>query len=427
MKKVAFHTLGCKVNYYDECWIRENLPAGFEEVKFTEKADFYIINSCAVTKKAQMESRRYAHQAKRRNPEARVIYTGCGAEIADEDLIEKGWADFVIGTSMKEKVIDAVKGAITPGIYRANSRKMKEVKCFGTTSFTTTRGFLKIQEGCDLMCTYCIVPYTRGKSRSVPVKIVIGELEKLFRMGFKEVVITGIHLGLYGKDTGESLEELLKEIARREDFTRIRLTSLDPHEVSDEMLKIIADSRNIMPHFHLSFQSGCDILLKRMGRRYTVKDLENVVNKIRRLFDNPSIGVDVIVGFPGETDEMFKKTKELLEKLEINYIHPFTYSDRPGTPSTKFPGRVDPVVKHERIREMKLLDSKLREKWAEKNLNRQLNVLTEEIKEGYWFGYGENYLPVLIHPDDRVEANNIYRVKVIQRRGKYGIGKVIRT
>ncbi len=422
VKKVAFHTLGCKVNYYDECWIREHLPEEFIEVKFTEKADFYIINSCAVTKKAEMESRRYAHQAKKRNPDAVVIYTGCGAEIGDNDLIEKEWADYIVGTSSKEDVIKILKGKLPAGIYRGNARKLRNIHCLGTTSFTTTRAFLKIQEGCDLMCTYCIVPYTRGKSRSIPIKQVIDEMKKITDAGYKEIVIVGIHLALFGKDRGESIEDLLTEISKHPEFPRVRLTSLDPHEVSDRFLKIIADSPNLLPHFHLSFQSGDDELLKKMGRRYRVKDLIKVVYAIKKLFSNPSIGVDVIVGFPGETEEMFLRTRDLLLDLEISYIHPFTYSDRPLAPSRNFPSKIPFEIKHKRMKEMKKIDKILREKWAQKNIGREEKVLIEETKEGYWFGYAGNYLPILI--EGELKPNKIYPVKITSVKGRFAIGRV---
>ncbi len=425
VKKIAFHTLGCKVNYYDETWIRGHLPEDFIEVSFKEDADFYIVNSCAVTKKAQQESRRYAHQAKKRNPFAVVIYTGCGAEIGDDDLIDKGWADYVVGTSKKENILKILRGEVPPGIYRDELRSLKELKCFGDTIFTTTRAFLKIQEGCDLMCTYCVVPYTRGKSRSVPIGRVIEEMEKIFSAGYKEVVIVGIHLGLYGKERGESFEKLLWEISRRKRFLRVRLTSLDPNEVSERFLKIILDSPNIVPHFHLSFQTGCDILLKKMGRRYRVRDIVRVVDKIYRFFQNPSIGVDVIVGFPGETEKMFERTRQLLLDLGVSYIHPFTYSDRPYAPSSTFSDKVPSEIKHERMKEMKRIDRMLREKWAMANEGKVLSVLVEEKKDNGWFGYAENYLPVLT--GGKLTPNMIYKVKVIASKGRFGYGKLIET
>ncbi len=425
MKRIAFHTLGCKVNYYDECWIRENLPEDFEEVKFNEEADFYIINSCAVTKKAEQESRRYSHQAKKRNPQAIVIYTGCGAEIGGDDLIEKGWADFVVGNSRKEQIVEILQGNTHEKILRSNSRKLDTLKCVGTTSFTTTRAFLKIQEGCDLMCTYCVVPYTRGRSRSATIERVIEEMKRITDHGYREIVIVGIHLALFGKERGENLEKLLLEISRHPEFKRVRLTSLDPHEVTEELLRIIADSPNILPHFHLSFQSGHDELLKKMGRRYRVEDLVNVVERIKKLFDNPSIGVDVIVGFPGETDKMFERTRDLLLDLGINYIHPFTYSDRPGAPSGRFANKIPSEIKHKRMREMKRIDKILREEWARANIGRRTRVLVEEKKGELWFGYAENYLPVLVNGD--LISNEIYTVEITTSEGRFGIGRTERT
>lgn len=424
-KKVYIKTFGCKVNFYDENYFVERLKENFCISDNYEDADIYIVNSCTVTGKAESESRRFAGKMKNLFPDSVVIYTGCGAEVCGEDYLDRYGIDFIVGNSSKREVVNIVKDLTEEKIYKENSRFLDLIDITGVKNFSSTRAFLKIQEGCDLFCSYCIVPFTRGKSRSLKIQEVLRQMRVLADNGYNEIVLVGIHVGLFGFDNNENLLMLLKAINNEKIVSRVRLTSLDPHEVTDELFNEIAGSEVILPHFHLSFQSGNDGILKRMGRRYKVAHLVNVVNKIVDNIDVVGIGVDIIVGFPGESNEDFMNTFKLLNDLPINYIHPFTYSDRPMTASVKFADKVSNIDKKNRMHKILEIDNMKRRNWAESSVGSKRQVLLEDYKNGVYSGYSEDYLPVKVYCENTDLHNKVVDVIINSTEGKNVTGTII--
>jgi threonylcarbamoyladenosine tRNA methylthiotransferase MtaB len=407
MLRVAITTLGCKVNQYDTATIEDRLRAeGYTLVPFTETADVYIVNSCTVTNQADAESRQLARRAKRYNPAARVIMTGCYAQVNPKSVARVLEVDHVIGLNRLDDLLRAVRAELAERIAVSNLRKAEGgqapgIDTLGAVTFSgQTRAFLKIQEGCDLFCTFCIVPMSRGKSRSVPPRVVLEQLDRLADQGFQEVVLTGIHLGGYGEDLDPrvSLAWLLEVIEERKPVPRVRLSSIDPHELSDSLIHLLAQAETLCPHLHIPLQSGDDTILSRMRRRYDTALARDVLTQLRETLPSAALGTDLIVGFPGEGETEFARTLQFLEESPFTYFHVFPYSVRNGTTAAKFTDKVLQPVIDARARQVRKLGAQKKAAFARCFVSHTLPVLFEHTRDrasGLLRGYSRNYLRVL--------------------------------
>lgn len=377
--RVSFYTLGCRMNQFDTDLMRSKfMESGYEVVSFEELADIYIVNTCTVTTGGDRSSRQALYQAKRRNPKAVVVATGCYAQVKPQELTSLNEVDLVVGNTHKSEILKLVeeflekknKKAVVGEIFRQN-----ELKNFDTVLyFEESRPFLKVQEGCNKFCTFCVIPFARGKVRSAPKDKVIEQVKLLADRGFEEVVLSGTQLSQYGWDIGSSLHELLLDLLKVEGIKLIRLSSMHIKELSKELIDLIATEDRIAPHFHLSLQSGSDRILALMERGYTREDYLQVVNLILESRPESAIGTDIIVGFPTESDKDFEDTYRFVEELPFAYLHVFPYSDRPFTRASKLKGKVQERVKKERVRILNKLDSNKRVEFYRKNLGRKLRA-----------------------------------------------------
>ncbi|NOT56030.1 MAG: tRNA (N(6)-L-threonylcarbamoyladenosine(37)-C(2))-methylthiotransferase MtaB [Deltaproteobacteria bacterium] len=435
--RIAMTTLGCKVNQYDTATIEDRLKAeGHECVPFAEMADVYIVNSCTVTNQADAESRQLARRAKRQNPSARVIMTGCYAQVNPKAVAKVPEIDYVIGLNRLDDIVRAVKNEVAvERISVSNLRKEGEtprVDTLGALTFSgQTRAFLKIQEGCDLFCTFCIVPMSRGKSRSVPPRVVLEQLDRLAEQGFQEIVLTGIHLGGYGEDLDPavSLTWLLEAIEERRPVPRIRVSSLDPHEISDELIHLLAQAETLCPHLHIPLQAGEDTTLTRMRRRYDTALARDVLLKLREALPHAALGTDLIVGFPGESDEAFARTFTFLEESPLTYFHVFPYSVRSGTTAAKFADKVPQPVIDARSRAIRKLGEQKKAAFARTFVGQPLPVLFEHTRDknsGLLKGYGRNYVRVMATGDDTY-MNREVAVTVTRTSGETAWGEIERV
>lgn len=422
--RVAFATLGCKVNQYDTAAMQTALREGCEAVPFAEGADVYVVNSCTVTDRADAASRQLARRARRLNPTARVILTGCFAQTSPQraNLPE---VDYVIGVSRLPDILRAVHGQIPADEGRVlvgNLRRAQEVSTLGAESFPGhTRAFLKVQEGCDLFCTFCIVPMARGRSRSVPPRRVLADLDRLAGLGFREAVLTGIHLGGYGRDLDPplTLADLVEMIAEAAPLPRIRLSSVDPPEVTPRLLELIAGSPVLCEHLHVPIQAGGDGTLRRMRRLYDAALVRDVVAEIHRTLPGAGLGTDVIAGFPGESDHDFAATEALLAEAGFTYLHVFPYSSRRGTTAAKAADQIAPAVVRRRAQALRQLDAVQRRRFADACVGRSLEVLVEATRDptgGRLMGYSRNYARVLFDGPDGL-TNREVRVQAVAREG----------
>ena len=432
--KAALLALGCKVNSYETERIREDMvSAGFEIVDFSEKADVYIVNTCSVTNIADRKSRQMLHKAKTMNPSALIVATGCYVQTAekDEKLLEA--ADILIGNNHKsdivkiiqEKLNECGKGDITPLIDDIGCEN--SVEDLSITDYPErSRAFVRIEDGCNQFCTYCIIPYARGRVRSRETDEILEEIRSLADKGFKEVVITGIHLSSFGIKNYENdlkknewnykpLLDLIQETGKIKGIERIRLGSLEPRIICKEFIDGLKSVESFCPHFHLSLQSGCDTVLKRMNRHYTAEEFLEKCELLRENFDRPAITTDVITGFPGETDEEFAISEEMLEKAAFSKMHIFKYSRRKGTVADRMPGQLTESVKHERAVKLQELDNRMHKSYAESFVGQEVRVLIEEENDEYMEGLTERYLSVRIKKQDGSceNINTFKSVKVL--------------
>ncbi|RMH80632.1 MAG: tRNA (N(6)-L-threonylcarbamoyladenosine(37)-C(2))-methylthiotransferase MtaB [Acidobacteria bacterium] len=381
--KVSVLTLGCRSNFFDTELIAQSFrQEGYEIVSFDDVADVYIVNTCTVTAGADRSSRQAIHRAKRKNPNALVVATGCYAQVNPQTLASMEEVDLVVGNTHKRRILELVKEFLESKrekVYVGNVFKQSELQNFDiVTYFEKARPFVKVQEGCNRFCTFCVIPFARGKVRSVPEDRVLREIELLADRGFQEVVLTGTQLSQYGWDLGSSLYKLLKRLLEIKGIELIRLSSLYPSEIDGGLLELICSEDRIAPHFHLSLQSGSDRILELMGRDYRVENYVKLVEFILSRRPHSSIGTDIIVGFPSESEEDFLQTRRLLEELPIAYMHPFPYSDRPFTKASRMKEKVHPGVKEERVRALKELDEKKREEFLERNRGKSLRAVVLE-------------------------------------------------
>jgi threonylcarbamoyladenosine tRNA methylthiotransferase MtaB len=411
--RVAITTLGCKVNQYDAATIEDRLrDVGHAIVPFSETADVYIVNSCTVTNQADAESRQLARRARRANPTACVIMTGCYAQVNPKAVAKVPEVDYVIGLNRLEDLLRAVANDGTLArVSVSNLRKPHEtprVDTLGAMTFSgQTRAFLKIQEGCDLFCTFCIVPMSRGKSRSVSPRTVLEQLDRLAAQGFQEIVLTGIHLGGYGEDLDPqvNLVWLLEAIEERKPVPRIRISSLDPHEISESLIRLLLQSQTLCPHLHIPLQAGADHTLARMRRRYDTTLARHVLARLRENLPHASLGTDLIVGFPGEGDEEFSQTVTFLEESPFTYFHVFPYSVRSGTTAAKLSGKVPQPVIDARSRQVRKLGEAKKAAFSRNFIGQTLSVLFEHTRDrntGLLKGYSRNYIRVLADGGDEL-------------------------
>lgn len=404
--KAALHNLGCKVNAYETEAMQQILEeAGYEIVPFSEYADVYVINTCSVTNMADRKSRQMLHRAKKQNPDAIVVGAGCYVQTKEAQALVDESIDIVIGNNKKHELVPLLRE------YEASHRKMAcvadinhEKQAYEESSLSRTaehtRAFIKVQDGCNQFCTYCIIPFARGRVRSRELPDVLQEIRTLAKSGYREVVLTGIHLSSYGVDNGESLLHLIEAVHELEGIERIRLGSLEPRIVTDVFAKRLSELPKICPHFHLSLQSGCDTVLSRMNRRYDTAEYEVGCALLRRYFEHPAITTDVIVGFPGETDEEFETTERYLERIHFYEMHIFQYSRREGTKAAAMPDQVPEAVKKERSEKLLALGHRMSEEFRRYYLGRQVTALLEEefLYDGkrYYTGYTKEYVKVAV-------------------------------
>ncbi len=407
--KAALHNLGCKVNAYETEAMQQILEeAGYEIVPFSEYADVYVINTCSVTNMADRKSRQMLHRAKKQNPDAIVVGAGCYVQTKEAQALVDESIDIVIGNNKKHELVPLLRE------YEASHRKTAcvadinhEKQAYEELSLSRTaehtRAFIKVQDGCNQFCTYCIIPFARGRVRSRELPDVLQEIRTLAKSGYREVVLTGIHLSSYGVDNGESLLHLIEAVHELEGIERIRLGSLEPRIVTDAFAKRLSELPKICPHFHLSLQSGCDTVLSRMNRRYDTAEYEVGCALLRRYFEHPAITTDVIVGFPGETDEEFETTERYLERIHFYEMHIFQYSRREGTKAAAMPDQVPEAVKKERSEKLLALGHRMSEEFRRYYLGRQVTALLEEefLYDGkrYYTGYTKEYVKVAVETE----------------------------
>lgn len=429
MKKVALHNLGCKVNSYEIDVMQQMLQKNnYEIVDFEQKADIYIVNTCSVTSIADRKSRQMLHKAKKNNPKSIVVAVGCYVQTGTEAILKDEGIDLAIGNNKKKDLVEILeqflleKGMHTEDktlhdttIIDINHTKEYEEMTLEQTA-EHTRAYIKIQDGCNQFCTYCIIPYARGRVRSRKKEDIIREIEGLVARGYKEVVLTGIHISSYGTDFGQAgLLDLVQSIHEIEGIYRIRLGSLEPRIVTKEFATELAKLPKVCPHFHLSLQSGSAETLKRMNRHYTPGEYLKGVEELRKAFVNPAITTDVIVGFPGETEEEFEETKQFLEKINLYEMHIFKYSVRTGTIAAKMPGQVPDMIKAQRSDVLLEMEKRLSREYRELYVGQEVSVLFEEEKEilgeNYQIGHTSQYVKVAYKTDKNL-SNQIVSGKV---------------
>ncbi len=418
-KKVAFYTLGCKLNFSETSTIARNFVSeGFERVEFDEVADIYVINTCSVTDNADKRFKSIVKNALQKNEDAFLIAVGCYAQLKPEELAAVDGVDLVLGATEKFNVTSYINDLTKNNVGEIYSCEIEDADFYvGSYSIgDRTRAFLKVQDGCDYKCTYCTIPLARGISRSDTLENVLENAREISTKGIKEIVLTGVNIGDYGK--GEfgnkkhehTFLELVKELDQIDGIHRLRISSIEPNLLKDETIDFVAKSNTFVPHFHIPLQSGSDELLKKMKRRYLTDLYSNRVSKIKETMSNACIGVDVIVGFPGETEELFLETYNFLNQLDISYLHVFSYSERPNTAAASFEGVVPKKIRAKRSKMLRGLSAKMRRAFYETQLGNTLTVLFEsENKDGYIHGFTENYVKVK-HPWNPEFVNTLHKV-----------------
>lgn len=414
MKKAALHNLGCKVNAYETEAMQHLLEeAGYEIVPFTQKADVYVINTCSVTNMADRKSRQMLHKAKKNNPDSIVVAAGCYVQTSEKEVLNDLSVDIVIGNDRKHGLVRLLEeyslDSVNDTVDDINDGKHDFEELFIDQTKEHTRAFIKVQDGCNQFCSYCIIPYARGRVRSRRFENVIAEVERLAANGFKEVVLTGIHLSSYGVDFEEAtgLLELIQAVNAVKGIERIRLGSLEPKIVTEHFASELSKLDKICPHFHLSLQSGCDATLKRMNRKYTTKEYERGCELLRKYFVHPAITTDVIVGFPGETEEEFEQTKAYLEHIHFYEMHIFKYSKRKGTRAAVMPDQIDEQIKAARSEKLIALGHDMSKEFRKFYIGKNEEVLFEEKAvigdKEYFVGYTKEYVKVAKETAENLE------------------------
>jgi len=421
MKKVAFHTLGCKLNFSETSTIARSCEdEGYEKVDFKEHADIYVLNTCSVTENADKECKRLVRQVLKVNNEAFVVIIGCFAQLKPEEIAKFEGVDLVLGATEKFKLSSYLNDLSKQDIAEVHSCEIEDADFFeGAYSIgDRTRAFLKVQDGCDYKCTYCTIPLARGISRSDKLQNVLNNAKEISERDIKEIVLTGVNIGDYGKgEFGNKTHEhtfleLVKALDNVEGISRLRISSIEPNLLKDETIDFVSNSKIFVPHFHIPLQSGSDKLLKKMKRRYLTGLYKERVARIKEKMPDCCIGVDVIVGFPGETEELFQETYDLLNALDISYLHVFTYSERANTEAVEMDGVIDKAVRHQRSKMLRILSAKKKRAFYEKNIGSTRTVLFEhDNRDGFIQGFTENYVKVKV-PYDPGLRNQTIKVKL---------------
>lgn len=427
MKKFNIHTMGCKANQFESAIIEEDLiKNGLEKVKDVKDADFYILNSCSVTHKSDNEAMYLLRAAKHKNPNVVTIATGCMAQIEKEELLKNDFIDYVVGNDEKLHLYEIINSDTK--FLAKDILKLAEFSKVELIDTTKTRASLKIQDGCDNRCTYCIIWKARGKSRSADSDFIVEQINNFSKHGFKEVMLTGIHIGQWGKEFGLTLLDLLKEIEKRTTIERYRLGSLNPTEITDELLDFLSKSDKFCPHFHLSLQSANDKTLRSMNRFYKTEDYLAQIDKINDIFELPFLGSDIIAGFAGETDEDFEISRENLSKSGLTQIHTFPYSIRKGTIGASMPNQNSDEVKNRRATIIKEISKQKFKEFVNKNLGRVCEVLIEKHPDkhsGNLKGMTRNYLTVQIVPNRNDLFNTLQQVRLTEYKDGIIFGELI--
>lgn len=414
-RTVAFYTLGCKLNFAETSTIARTFEAaGYRRVQWEEKADIYVVNTCTVTDNADKRFRYLVHGVLRRNPEAYIIAVGCYAQTNPDEISRTGGVDLVLGAKDKFKITEYLSSIEKTPATQIHSCDIADVDTYdGSYSLSErTRAFLKIQDGCDYRCTYCTIPLARGRSRSQGLESVIASAEKIVAAGTYEIVLTGVNTGDWGRGlgTGQKFFDLVKALDNVEGLRRVRISSIEPNLITDEILEYIASGDKFMPHFHIPLQSGCDDILRAMKRRYLTPLYRSRIEKIKELMPHACIGADVIVGFPGETDARFDETYRFISSLDVSYLHVFTYSERENTPAWSMPGSVPANVRAKRSKVLHLLGGRKKAAFYRDQLGSVRPVLFEsENKDGMISGFTDNYVKVRLPWEDGL-ANTIRNV-----------------
>ncbi|MEC0183249.1 tRNA (N(6)-L-threonylcarbamoyladenosine(37)-C(2))-methylthiotransferase MtaB [Paenibacillus peoriae] len=438
MPSVAFYTLGCKVNFYDTEAIWQLFKKeGYEQVEFDEQtADVYLINTCTVTNTGDKKSRQIIRRAIRRNPDAIVAVTGCYAQTSPAEIMDIPGVDLVIGTQDRDKIIPFVKEiqeSRQPVNAVRNIMKTRVFEEMDVPDFAHhTRAFLKIQDGCNNFCTFCIIPWSRGLSRSRDAASIIAQARQLVHAGYKEIVLTGIHTGGYGDDMENyDLSDLLWDLEKVEGLERIRISSIEASQIDEKMLDVLKRSNKLVRHFHIPLQAGDDTVLKRMRRKYTTEEFYNKMLMIRKAMPDVAITTDVIVGFPGETDEMFRNGYELMKKIGFSEMHVFPYSKRTGTPAARMEDQVDEDVKNARVHELIELSEQMQLAYAEKFAGQVLEVIPEVAPKGtegsgILYGYSDNYIQLVFEGTEDL-VGKVCQVKLTKAGVNESEGQLVRV
>ena len=425
-KKIAFHTMGCKLNFSETSMISKDfLSRGFERVKYNEYADFYILNTCSVTDNADKEARKLIRQAKRSNPNSKIAVIGCYAQLNPNEISSIKGVDLVVGSEKKFNLLNELDKLNLGNGSNVISSDIKEINTF-IPSYSIgdrTRSYLKIQDGCDYVCSFCTIPLARGKSRSDSIRKTINLANQAIDEGAKELVLTGVNIGDFGKQTGENFFDLIQELDKL-NIDRLRISSIEPNLLSKEIIEFCSISNKFMPHFHIPLQSGSDEILTLMQRRYKRSRYLECVSVIKDLIPDATIGADIIVGFPGESDDNFNETLEFIKKLNISYLHVFTYSERANTRAINFENKVDKKIRLKRSLILRNFSKKILEEHQNKFIKSSRPVLFEYLKNDKIFGYTDNYIKVAVEASHSI-INTIQNVRLRSLNGNYIVGELV--
>ncbi len=425
--RIAFHTMGCKLNFAETSTLsREFIEHGYQRVSYKDIADVYVLNTCSVTDSADKEARKLIRQAKRRNPNSSLAVIGCYAQLKSKEIANIEGVDLVLGSEHKFNLLQHIEKINLDNNISVHWSEIEHVNHFRPSySFgERTRSYLKIQDGCNYTCSFCTIPLARGKSRSGTVEDTIKTAQRIAKTKkVKEIVITGVNIGDFGLHNGESLIQLLREMDELEYIERIRISSIEPNLLSDEIIEFCNESKKFMPHFHIPLQSGSDRILKLMRRRYNTDYYQTLIEKIKNINKDTCIGVDVIVGFPGETDSDFLATYEFLSSIDISYLHVFSYSKRRNTDAYSYINHVSKNNKSERSKTLHNLSNKKRYAFYNKFLNQKRKVLYEGIKNGKVVGHTDNYVRVEVEPNVQL-INSVQRTRLLNNLGDSLFGRI---
>ena len=425
-KRVAFHTLGCKLNFSETATIsRDFLHHGFEKVNYRDKADIYVLNTCSVTENADKEARKFIRQVKQRNPNSSVAVIGCYAQLKPNDIAAIDGVDIVLGAEEKFNLLNHLDSINLNGSTKVIQSEIDQVHKF-TPSYSSaerTRSFLKIQDGCDYTCSFCTIPLARGQSRSDTISNTLKVAKEVAETETREIVLTGVNIGDYGKGSNETFFDLIQQLDLLDGIDRIRISSIEPNLLTNEIIEFCASSKKIMPHFHVPLQSGSDKILSAMRRRYKRDLYVNRVTRIKQTIADACIGVDVIVGFPGETEKDFLDTYNFLNELDISYLHVFTYSERPNTDAIEMSEIVSKEIRRERSKMLHILSDKKRRFFHDQFISKYRPVLFENMKNGKLLGHTDNYIQIQMEGGSEL-INSIHSVKLVDNHGTVVDGKL---